>query len=78
MREFEQERTETVVVATAPTTSEAELIKITLAVHGFEAAVSPGSSVYPSIDFAQGVDVLVAAEDQEGARELLRSLRSDR
>jgi len=70
----EQERR--VVVASVPTSSEADFLRISLAVRGIEAMVSP-TSVYPSIDFVEGLRITVRASDEDGAREILGLLGVD-
>jgi len=70
----EQERR--VVVASVPTSSEADFLRISLAVRGIEAMVSP-ASVYPSIDFVEGLRITVRASDEDGAREILGLLGVD-
>jgi hypothetical protein len=70
----EQERR--VVVASVPTSSEADFLRISLAVRGIEAMVSP-ASVYPSIDFVEGLRITVRATDEDGAREILGLLGVD-
>ncbi|MEX2275491.1 MAG: hypothetical protein WEA10_08045 [Actinomycetota bacterium] len=74
MSGYRHEQGQNVVVASAPTPSEAEFIKITLAVHGIDAVVSAASSIYPAIDFVQGSTVSVQASDAERARALLSQL----
>lgn len=69
---YEQER---VVVAITKTAADAELIKITLAAHGYEAFVSAASVVYPSIDFVEGMRVQVPTSDEAAVRALLEKLR---
>jgi len=64
------------VVASVPTSSEADFLRISLAVRGIEAMVSP-ASVYPSIDFVEGLRITVRASDQDGAREILGLLGVD-
>jgi hypothetical protein len=64
----EQERR--VVVASVPTSSEADFLRISLAVRGIEAMVSP-ASVYPSVDFVEGLRITVRASDEDAAREIL-------
>ena len=68
---YEQER---VVVALTRTAAEAEMIKITLAAHGYQATVS-AHSPYPSVDFVEGMRVQVMASDEAAVRELLAKLR---
>ena len=65
------------MVATAETQSEAELLKMTLAAHGFQAVVSPAFSDYPSVDFVEGVNVSVLAADEQAVRELLAHLKKN-
>jgi hypothetical protein len=70
----EQERR--VVVASVPTSSEADFLRISLAVRGIEAMVSP-TSVYPSVDFVEGLRITVRASDADDAREILGLLGVD-
>jgi len=74
MSVFREQQDRSVVVASASTHAAAELIKVTLVAHGFEASVAPSFSPYPSIDFVQGVRVSVLASDEEAVRELMTSL----
>jgi hypothetical protein len=67
----EQERR--VVVASVPTSSEADFLRISLAVRGIEAMVSP-ASVYPSVDFVEGLRITVRASDEDAAREIIGML----
>ena len=64
------------MVASVPTSSEADFLRISLAVRGIEAMVSP-TSVYPSIDFFEGLRITVRASDEDGAREILGLLGVD-
>ncbi len=61
------------VVATAPTAARAELIQMTLAANGISATLS-APSVYPSVDFVEGVQVFVADEDEERAKSIVSAL----
>ena len=70
----EQERR--VVVASMPTSSEADFLRISLAVRGIESMVSP-ASVYPSVDFVEGLRITVRASDEDAAREILGLLGVD-
>ncbi len=70
----EQERR--VVVASVPTSSEADFLRISLAVRGIEAMVS-AASVYPSVDFVEGLRITVRASDEDAAREILGLLGVD-
>ena len=58
------------MVASVPTSSEADFLRISLAVRGIEAMVSP-ASVYPSVDFVEGLRITVRASDEDDAREIL-------
>ena len=66
-------RPSSVVVATAQTQAAAELIRATLAAHGFEATITPSFPAYPAIDFVQGLLVSVDPEVERAARDLLDS-----
>lgn len=65
------------VVAVASSEASAELVATALAVHGIRAAVTAVDRVHPSVNWAQGVRVAVAAEDEEAARGLLQDLTGD-
>ena len=75
MATFQHER-RSCVVATAPSSSSAEFIQITLAAHGITATMSP-RSIYPSVDFVEGIGVFVQQEEEERANEILKSLGLD-
>lgn len=64
----------TVVVATENSSSQAELLQMTLAAHGISATIGPRSAVYPSLDFVAGIGVLVSPEDEQAARDILSGL----
>lgn len=64
------------MVASVPTSSEADFLRISLAVRGIEAMVSP-SSVYPSIDFVEGLRITVRGSDADAAGEILGLLDVD-
>ena len=64
------------MVASVPTTSEADFLRISLAVRGIEAMVST-ASVYPSVDFVEGLRITVRASDEDDAREILGLLGVD-
>ena len=66
-----QQQQNTVVVATEKTTAQAELLQMTLAIHGIAATVTPRAVGYPSVDFVEGIRVLVSPEDESLAREIL-------
>jgi hypothetical protein len=66
-----QQQQNTVVVATEKTTSQAELLQMTLAAHGIAATVTPRAAGYPSVDFVEGIGVLVSPEDEQLARDIL-------
>ncbi len=62
-----------IVVVNAPSAARAELIQMTLAAHGISATMGV-PSVYPSVDFVEGVSVSVRIEDELRAREVLNAL----
>jgi hypothetical protein len=70
-----QQRQNSVVVASEKTTAQAELLQMTLAIHGIAATVTPRAAGYPSVDFVEGVRVLVSPEDETAAREILSGLQ---
>ncbi len=72
MSTFRNEQ-KSIVVVTAPSAARAELIQMTLAAHGISATMSV-PSVYPSVDFVEGVGVSVRIEDELRAREVLNAL----
>ena len=72
-----QQRQNSVVVATKKTTEQAELLQMTLAIHGITATVTPRAAGYPSVDFVEGIGVLVSPEDETVAREILSGLQGD-
>jgi hypothetical protein len=72
-----QQRQNSVVVATEKTTAQAELLQMTLAIHGIAATVTPRAAGYPSVDFVEGVGVLVSPEDETAAREILSGLQEE-
>lgn len=73
MSQFSRDERETVVIANAATPSEADLLRLTLVANGFHPMVSASSSI-PPVDFVQGIQVSVRAEDAEAARKLLKKL----
>ena len=73
MSQFQRQRHESVVVAQVTSAADADLLRITLVANGFEAVVSASSTI-PSVDFVEGIQVSVRAEDAEAARELLKKL----
>jgi hypothetical protein len=66
-----QQQQHTVVVATENSSSQAELLQMTLAAHGISATISPRAAGYPSLDFVAGIGVLVSPEDEQLARDIL-------
>lgn len=72
MSTFRNEQ-KSIVVVTAPSAARAELIQMTLAAHAISATMSV-PSVYPSVDFVEGVGVSVRIEDELRAREVLNAL----
>jgi hypothetical protein len=73
MSQFSRDERETVVIASAATPSEADLLRLTLVANGVQAMVS-AASYFPSVDFVQGIQVSVRAEDADAARKLLKKL----
>lgn len=71
---YQQQRS--CVVATAPVTSRAEFIQVTLAAHGITATLS-ARSIYPSVDFVEGIGVFVPEADEARANEILGALGLD-
>lgn len=67
------------VVAQVPSTLEAELIAGLLRTNGIEAAVSSDDvgGNEPQLQLTQGVRVLVAAEDESDARQLIAEAGSE-
>lgn len=63
-------------VAVVSSQAAAELLVATLQVHGISAWTQL-ASVYPSIDWVEGISVAVAVGDLELARELVVSLGHD-
>jgi hypothetical protein len=68
-----QHEERSIVVVSAPSASRAEFIQMTLAAHGITASVAV-PSVYPSVDFVEGVGVSVRIEDELRARGVLEAL----
>jgi hypothetical protein len=66
-----QQQQNTVVVATEKTTAQAELLQMTLAIHGIAATVTPRAAGYHSVDLVEGIGVLVSPEDELLARDIL-------
>lgn len=71
------EQREQVVVEKFPSRLEAEMAAGLLAAEGIDALVSADDAggAYPSLQFARGVRLIVASEDETRARELLRDWR---
>lgn len=67
----QQERRDIAVVSSA---ASADLIASTLAVHGIPASTASFDATYPSLTWVEGYRVVVAAEDQGRAEELLAAL----
>jgi hypothetical protein len=70
---YQREQERRVVVAEVTNAADADFLKISLAVHGIDAAVS-ASSVIPSVDFVQGLRVTVRLSDEDAARAILGGL----
>lgn len=63
-------------MATASSTARAEFLQVTLAAHGITATMS-ARSIYPSVDFVEGIGVFVQQEDEARANEILAALGLD-
>ena len=61
------------MIAEVRTAQDADLVRLTLAINGIDAVVSP-SSVFPSVDFVQGLRVTVRASDEEAATGIVQGL----
>ena len=61
------------MVAEVRTAQDADLVRLTLAINGIDAVVSP-SSVFPSVDFVQGLRVTVRASDEDAATGIVQGL----
>lgn len=70
---YQEQRT----VAVASSEASAELAAATLTVHGIPAATASVDRVYPSVSWAQGYQVVVAAADEVPARQVLADLTAD-
>lgn len=64
-------------VAVTSSAATAEFVAATLAVHGIQAATAPFDRAYPSVSWAQGYRVVVAAEDEAAAGRVLADLSRD-
>jgi hypothetical protein len=73
---YERQQEGRVVIAEVRTAQEADLVRLTLAINGIDAVVSP-SSVFPSVDFVQGLRVTVRASDEEAALVIVQGLALD-
>jgi hypothetical protein len=72
---FRQEE-KTVVIASVVSAARAEFLQVTLAAHGITSSYAP-FSMYPSVDFVEGVGVSVRIEDELRARQILSTLGLD-
>lgn len=68
------EHRQTQIVRTFQTRAEADLLAMTLITHGIRAHVYESGSQYPSLDWVEGIKVLVAADDLQRALTLLAGL----
>ena len=68
---------QTAPVAVARTAAVADLVAITLQAHGLHAWTQAYSGVYPSVEWVEGLRVLVAAEDAAAAARILAALDHD-
>lgn len=64
-------------VAVAASETSAELVAATLAVHGVEATVASPDRAYPAVSWVEGYRVVVAAGDEERARDVLGALSGE-
>lgn len=75
---FEQaDRQQQRTIALAASQSSAELVVTSLAAHGVRAALTAIDRAYPSINWAQGYRVVVAADEEQEARRILAALSGD-
>ena len=74
MAAYRHEQHQLAVVAVARTPAEADLLRVTLAAHGFQATVAASFAAYPSVDFVEGIGISIRSEDEQAVRELLRQL----
>jgi hypothetical protein len=70
---FEQVEQREVVPVAVVTDTQADLLVMTLRVHGIEAS-APSVSAFPSLDWAEGRAVSVRADQAAEAADLLRGL----
>ncbi len=68
------ERQQTGTVRTFMTRTEADVLAMTLIAHGIPAHVYESGSQHPSLDWVEGIKVVVAADDLERALQLLAGL----
>ena len=64
-------------IAVAASEASAGLVAATLAIHGVEAATAGVDRAYPALSWVQGYQVVVAAADEDVARQVLTDLASD-
>lgn len=64
-------------IAVASTEASADFIATTLAIHGIQASTAAADRAYPSLTWVEGYRVVVGAEDEERARQLLAELSRD-
>jgi hypothetical protein len=74
MSAYRFEQGKMVEVAVVNTQAEAELLKMTLAAHGFQVQISAPSNVYPSVDFVEGRHILARMAEEHLVRDVLRKL----
>ncbi|MDP8927299.1 MAG: hypothetical protein M3O70_01655 [Actinomycetota bacterium] len=68
------EHRQTQIVRTFHTRAEADLLAMTLIAHGIQAHVYETGSQHPSLDWVEGMKVVVAADDLQRALKLLAGL----
>ena len=67
----------TAPVAVARTAAAADLVSTMLQAHGLHAWTEAYAGVYPSVEWVEGVRVLVAVEDTDEAHRVLAALDRD-
>ncbi len=70
---FEQVEHRELVPVAVVTDAQADLLLMTLQVHGID-ATAPSTSAFPSLDWAEGRAISVRTEQAAAAAELLRGL----
>lgn len=66
-----REELHSVVAAIARSIAEAELIRMTLAAHGITATTAVPDPAHPSLNYVQGIQIFVAADQLDEALRIL-------